>query len=150
MTRALARPRHPDRKAIGVGLRALAALVALLLGVTSLGEATHFLVVPHAICAEHGELVELRQGASEAHEHDETDAQKAPASAPASGDVEHDHCDVVAQAQREQLLPPLPAFEVPGAGDASVSVAVALEPRVERPLDLLRLAPKTSPPRARA
>lgn len=140
------------RKTTSLLVRSLAALVALLLMAGSLGQIAHFLLVPHAICAEHGELLELHDGA-----HPATDAGR-EASAPrdasrpqvaAPEELEsHEHCQLLARSQRELALPLADAFEpAPVLGErAAPTLRAANEPLGQ--LAALSLAPKTSPPAA--
>ncbi len=148
MQRASGCFRPGDRQAISARLRALAAFVALLLGTSSLGQVAHFVLVPHAVCLEHGELVELH-GAAEAHADAAGAANQERVTAPHGGD-EHDHCELIARAEREQLLGPAPSLDVAAAARSVERCGVARE-QLERPaLGVLMLAPKTSPPASRA
>jgi hypothetical protein len=128
-------------------LRVLATLVALLLTLSALGQVAHFLLVPHAICSEHGELLELSERAA----HTSTD-QVEPGSEQDAHVVasdlaaEHDHCQVLSRGQREQALPTPPSFEVPSASLETAQV-LARQDAIHRGLTPLSLAPKTSPPR---
>jgi hypothetical protein len=148
---AMAEPtRQRGRKATSSLLRLLAALVALLLTASALGQAAHFLLVPHAICAEHGELLELSEGEGHVAGEHETGAENARdthASAPEAV-ATHEHCEVLARGQREQALPGTPVAAllpaVPPARVVSFSEQLAPAPSVS----CLALAPKTSPPRA--
>jgi hypothetical protein len=148
-----ARAPSAKRGATHASLRALAGLVAVLLGLSSLGQFAHFLLVPHAICPEHGELVEL----TDAEEHAVHDGVAARSKAD-GGSVtaaaselseDHDHCQVLSRGQREQLTPPPALQGLPHAAshEAPSSVDTGAAPR---PLAALTLAPKTSPPRALA
>lgn len=138
------------RKATWHWLRALAALVALVLSASSLGQAAHFLLVPHTICAEHGELLELGEeshGASE-REGDRADDDHGPTASQPELSVAHDHCQVLARGQREQALPEAAPTELLPAASA-VKTTVFEAPRATvSALERLALAPKTSPPRS--
>jgi hypothetical protein len=141
-----ARQRKPRRrKATTLALRALAAVVASLLSLSSLGEIAHFLLVPHAICADHGELIEVSEGSQHAAAHADTvssDPEVAPASDEGSG---HDHCELLASHQRQLALPAVaPVAVVPIA--TGMLIALVGGEASRRPLPALALAPKTSPP----
>ncbi|XYH95818.1 hypothetical protein ACMHYB_49835 [Sorangium sp. So ce1128] len=155
-----ARRRHPRcaRPRGGPGARWL-ALLALLAQVCGLA---HALLVRHARC-EHGELVHVGALVSAAHA-GHTAHAAAPAAAapllvedgtPGPGDrvaaqdarrhVDDDHCD--AFALRGQLGAPL--HRVAEATLLEVLCLDALRPSPEvRPIPLLILAPKSSPPAA--
>ena len=129
-------------------LRLLAALVALLLMVSALGQTAHFLLVPHTICAEHGELLELGEGAlhvARARERAVADEHR-PRAASTEAAASHDHCQVLARGQREQAIPKAsPSDLVPAA--AYVKSAVFFDrAAVVQTRSTLALAPKTSPP----
>ncbi|HEY6080375.1 MAG TPA: hypothetical protein VIW29_16285 [Polyangiaceae bacterium] len=138
------------RKTTPLLLRALAALAALLLAASSLGQVAHFLLVPHAICAEHGELLELHDGehrAAEAGAEALTpDDATSPRAAAPDAVESHDHCQLLARSQRELALPVATAFEAPLAPSvcAPSLLHAAAEPTGQ--LAALSLAPKTSPP----
>jgi hypothetical protein len=146
----LARRARPQRgrKSTPSLQRVLAALVALLLSASALGQAAHFLLVPHALCAEHGELLELSERGSHgaaAHEQAAGSVKEAHASPP-DAVAAHDHCDVLARGQREQGLPKAAAALQPAAPFERATFFAAQ--RVFSPgLPALALAPKTSPPR---
>jgi hypothetical protein len=124
-------------------LRCLAACLALLLAGSSLGQIAHFLVVPHAICEEHGELVEVSAHAGHdaaAERHDDT-----PASAPSEEAPTHDHCELLASDQRHVAVPIAALIAVvPAAPSPLLALPLARPARVSRLT--LALAPKTSPP----
>ena len=109
----------------------------------------HLLLVPHTTC-EHGELVEGRRPAP------------APAPAPATaarehgphadqieatpgGGAEHEHCDATALRHRPTQLD----LFIAEASILDIAPAVSLDERGEsRPVAILSLAPKSSPPTA--
>jgi hypothetical protein len=138
------------REATSSLVRLLAAFVAVLLAASSLGQSAHFLLVPHAICAEHGELLELTE--RDSHAADEADhATAGPdetrASAPGAL-VDHEHCQVLLRGQREQSLPEASAVAVLPAASAEKAVVLAAPGRIAPEPSVLSLAPKTSPPSA--
>lgn len=149
MRQAVRARRKRGRKATPASLRLLAALVAILLSASALGQAAHFLLVPHAICAEHGELLELdepRAHVDVGHER-AAEAEQHPHASPSEGTLEHEHCQVLARGQREQALPNAPTAELlPAVMTRSAAIAVQ-RAAPSAPLDALDLAPKTSPPR---
>jgi hypothetical protein len=109
----------------------------------------HAAATPHVTCLEHGESVHLAVGqkaASRAQELAEEAAGLTTASAASEADAHgHDHCSLQAQRTTSTAAPSL---------DASVATFAPLAlPAItdgRPPLRLLRLAPKTSPPRAPA
>jgi hypothetical protein len=120
-----------------------AAAVALVACLTFGAQLIHMTVIQHAVCAEHGELVELAPGErAEAPTRAATDA----ASSVFDGTQpqhDHGHCTALVDAHALVSAPP-PA-------PLTVLVWEHLDPRppatfVASRTDLHRLAPKTSPP----
>ena len=136
---------HRGRGSTSSTLRVLATLVALLLAASSLSQVAHFLLVPHAICAEHGELLELEERpAHVAAERGGADTDHARASG--SEAAAHDHCQILARSQRYQGLPPAPALTL---APATATQEVGWLDNASSPnatLTRLSVAPKTSPP----
>lgn len=129
-------------------MRALAALIALLLSASSLAQVAHFSLIPHAICAEHGELVELAAG-DHARVETRGAGHDAQASAPDEDtDPGHDHCQQLARNQREQALPVAGELELPAAASALAEQLFVPSREAAHGLTLLSVAPKTSPPAA--
>lgn len=145
--RALARSRHDGRLAISAQLRALAAFIALLLSGSSLAQTVHFLLIPHAICAEHGELVELG-GQADAHHEPHEASRSVAISEHGEADAGHDHCEVLARSERELSLPPIASFELPAAPRSLEQALPVVEESARHARPLLDVAPKTSPPTA--
>jgi hypothetical protein len=116
---------------LAVTLLVLASLVTAL---------AHDLVAQHAVCVEHGELVELGAGLTTAARPDGT---VSPDAADVS-DGGHEHCALLAQRRSQApvaapavfAVVPLSAFSSPGASRSEAPPQVAL----------VRLAPKQSPP----
>lgn len=135
-----------DRAATRLVLRLWAGLLALLLCGSSLSETAHFLLVQHAVCAEHGELIELhdRSAAAEAL-HDAAPEHGTQASAP-DLEGEHEHCQLLGRRQQELTLPEVAGVAVvpraPESGRALLDAPTA----ARAPVSALSLAPKTSPP----
>jgi hypothetical protein len=142
------RRRAAGRKAASPVFRALAAFVAVLLTASSLGQIAHFLLVPHAVCADHGELLELSTESDHAGQHHaeaEPPADDEAAAVSPEDATSHDHCEVLASGQRQLALPAASVVAlVPAA--ASSSLALVETSAISRPLATLSLAPKTSPP----
>jgi hypothetical protein len=126
-------------------------LIALGLLLAQVPSLLHLLLVPHTTC-EHGELVEIAEAAELADSagHDpiavpdrrSEGAQIAVSHASGSG---HDHCDALAV--RHQI--PEVGVSVAAASLLSIELAPARGERGEtRPVPLLSLAPKSSPPAA--
>lgn len=139
---------YRGRSATRAVLRALASLVALLVTLSSLGQVAHFLLVPHAICAEHGELLELSERASHvAASHAEPASTKHARAAAPEQLSEHDHCEILARGQREQALPAPPAPRLLPPASVTAELVWVAESTVFHGLSALSLAPKTSPPR---
>lgn len=105
----------------------------------------HLLLVPHATC-EHGELVEGVRRSSTAQAIAPEARSDRPQIAPAHRDgSRHDHCDALAVRHR------LPDVGAPVAEASLVWIAPIEEGGAgaeTRPVPLLSLAPKGSPPRA--
>lgn len=141
------RPLHSRRPAAGGLVRLFSVLVALLLATSSLAQVAHFLLVPHAFCAEHGELLELGPGRPVAARATSTPAHEAQIRSVDAEDG-HDHCELLGRNQREQLLPQAPAFDQPAPQASIQTVALPAATTPSSPLACLTLAPKTSPPRA--
>jgi hypothetical protein len=148
MSQAVRQRQARGRKATSLVLRLWSALLALLLAGSSLGQVAHFLLIQHAVCAEHGELVELHGSASEIDARaPQADNHGVQASAP-ENEAEHEHCQLLARKQQELALPQLePSVLAP----SPVSVSRLLVPTSDQArasLSALVLAPKTSPPAA--
>jgi hypothetical protein len=126
-------------------LRLWASLLALLLCASSLGEAAHFLLVQHRVCAEHGELIEVHEGEAGAEPTASDHEHGTRASAPAE-EGEHQHCQLLGRRQQELTLPEVAA--VPGVSPAPVAARAALHDSsiARTSQSALSLAPKTSPP----
>lgn len=128
-------------------LRALSLFVALLLAASSLSQVAHFMLVRHAFCAEHGELLELSPAAQAETSHASDDDRQARATGSETGE-EHDHCQLLARGQREQLaVLPTSVTLAPATVSAPVAIAAAAASGFDQ-LERWLLAPKTSPPSA--
>jgi hypothetical protein len=98
----------------------------------------HVLVVRHATCPSHGEMV---HGAAAAAPRAADDTVQAPVAAEAADD----HCLAVANRRRDlaAFFPVPDLLPAPEVQPPALAPAAAGEPRA---LPLLSLAPKTSPP----
>jgi hypothetical protein len=127
-------------------LRALSLFVALLLAASSLSQVAHFMLVRHAFCAEHGELLELSSASAEAETSsagDDNRQARATSNETADG---HDHCQLLARSQREQLAVLPTSVTVAPAPTSAPLAIVATSARSFDQLERWLLAPKTSPP----
>lgn len=127
--------------------RAFAVVGAYLCLLTQAVGLLHVLVVRHATCPDHGELVHGRPHvvarAPEAGVVTQAAVSEAPPAATEEGD---DHCLFVATRRREMAgLTAAPAVTAILVEDASAAL-VDLPVSVHAPRALLHLAPKTSPP----
>ncbi len=120
-----------------------ASLIALLLGASYAGR-IHEALVPHALCPQHGELIELEPGPSPAScVSEESRSELALTAEPEDVESDHEHC-AFALLNKQQ----------PSSGDrAPVSMLVSEDRSCEHPAEratesipLLLLAPKHSPP----
>lgn len=129
--------------------RLLALPLVALCAVVYLGSAAHFVLVQHATCLEHGEILHLEEdGGSEPSQRSEasfTDERITSARLRARiGHGAEAHCSH-ASLRRETLMPPgwcLSALD-PQAESGRGPVRDLLLPE---PVARLRLAPKSSPP----
>ena len=138
--------RQRGRKATSSWLRLLAACVALVLTAGALSQAAHFLLVPHVICAEHGELLEVDERAPHAaREHAAATEDRPSASAPEAV-AEHEHCQVLLRGQRERALPEAPSAELASLTTGRRAPVFVASDGLRGSLQTLALAPKTSPP----
>lgn len=126
------------------------AVAVLLLAASPLTEALHTLLVPHTLCAEHGEVVHLEHEAGPlASTPSDRDDVAFEASA-AGQNAGHEHCPVVFDGLR-RLAPQHTAcallLPAPLATDVCAADCLALP---YSSLSLTLLAPKTSPPHVAA
>lgn len=121
-------------------------VVAGLVAFAQLADTFHVALVPHELCAEHGEFVES------------STSVRAPADAldgvethfdqglPAVDGASHEHC-LATLATRQNALSTAPVAAIAPVSPTSFApIAAALASRSN--LEALRLAPKQSPPRA--
>jgi hypothetical protein len=119
-------------------------LVAIGLLVLQAPSLFHLLLVSHTTC-EHGELVELPAGSEPHVSADDHDRSRERADRGHPEKQGHDHCDALAVRHRPaDVAPPLVAPSL-----LTIAPAILLGESAEsRPLAVLALAPKSSPPRA--
>ena len=123
-----------------------AAVAALLLAASPLTEALHTLLVPHTLCAEHGEVVHLEDEAGPLAASSSSNDGVAFEASDAGQKAGHEHCPVVLDGLRRlapqhaagSLLLPAPI----ATGTCAVESLSLPHANVE----LTLLAPKTSPP----
>lgn len=142
-------------------LRFVACALSALFLAAQLGSAAHFLAVRHGVCPEHGELVHLEPGEGATHVSAVEAALGARAIAAADADagpgldragarakVEADeHCPTAAAPRREEhALAAVAAGVAPPPHRAVVRTSRGQVEAGARSLELLRLAPKSSPP----
>jgi hypothetical protein len=121
-------------------MRPLATLLAVMALTAQLGSFAHLSAVQHVTCAEHGELIEVRGE----HPLLTRDERVVTAAGEAHG---HDHC-LLAPLRRDRAAldtPIIAAGAHPGAFDTLGRDGDATP---ARPIALLFVAPKNSPPRA--
>jgi hypothetical protein len=117
-------------------------LIALGLLVAQGPMLLHLLLVPHTTC-EHGELVEGRSTRPTAAPQ-QGERQEQIEAAPAGG-AEHEHCDASALKHRPAEF----GVFIAEASILDIAPVVSLDERGEaRPVPILSLAPKSSPPTA--
>lgn len=122
-------------------LASLAVIFGLLFA--QLVQLSDLLLFQHSAC-EHGELVHgpLRAATEAASAPADTAEQRLAAATAGHGD--HEHCDATALRHRPDVL----AVHVPEATLLDGSIALALDSgSSRRPIALLAVAPKASPPR---
>lgn len=136
------RPRASDAVA-----RRTSFLVLALFVVGSLAGSLHMALVRHAVCAEHGELVEVAPS-SAGGTCDNAKHIRHPASwtaAPGAIDGEHEHCQIATQA-RERVVAWTPIRVVARTEPTVVPRVCATCPARLPAVSPLFLAPKHSPP----
>lgn len=125
-------------------LIATVAIVACL--IAQVGRVSHMLLVRHATCAEHGELVHLDGKGKQATAIELSDACRVKGADGPAEPHAHDHC-VVAGTRREEraVADPVVAAGPPDAARGACLCAGHGVPPHGR-LPVYRLAPKGSPP----
>lgn len=125
--------------------RSTALLAIALLLPAVLGAGLHEALVPHAICAEHGEPIEVSPGALREAAHLPWESGLRVEAAGAA-DETHEHCEIALLEGTKGLFDALPS---PGAPAIVALRAAQPAPaaRAETSIPLVLLAPKHSPPR---
>ena len=118
--------------------------LAVLFLVAQASSFTHRLFVQHKVCAEHGEIVHA-EGATAALQLAAGEARELRAAPTEATDHGHDHCTLTLP-RREDVLSPAPAFVWLGLQVSSAIAAVDESVVALNGIELLRLAPKSSPP----
>lgn len=106
----------------------------------------HLWLIGHAVCPEHGEIYHTAAGAQTARQ-ELTLAAKPTAAAQAAAsanDDEHEHCP--STCPRPHLLTLAPATTAQRAAPVTPRLLPSQPPLAPRPIALLRVAPKNSPP----
>ncbi len=134
-------PRRSTRRSLAI------LFVTIGLVVLQASRLFHLLLVSHATC-EHGELIELVDRPAQGERHAAADGEDARREHVDLGSAEeqgHDHCDALAV--RHGLAGVAPAVGAPCL--LTIAPAAALgESAGARPVPVLALAPKSSPPAA--
>jgi hypothetical protein len=126
--------------------RHLFALLALAVAFVQLVGLGHLVFVTHAIC-EHGALLHVEHEAVAAPKIDDRPAaeDRVAARPGQSADGHHQHCDPFAV--RPAVVAVAPSFEAPAPFEGVLLPETAVVRAAFPPIDLLSLAPKSSPPR---
>lgn len=136
------------------GRRALSLLAAVVCIVAQLAGAAHFALVPHSVCAEHGELVHgaAHSASTAAARADGASGAVIRSAGDSDADHGHDHCTVTShRVDARHVERVVIAVTEPRA---AIEPTAVLEPNctpvpVPRAL-LLLMAPKSSPPLRRS
>jgi hypothetical protein len=128
------------RRARSPKAAALAALLAL--ASAQLGAVAHAALAVHATCPEHGELIEASADARPASATDRTaPALEAAARADEHG---HNHCALAPAAQARAVVSEPPSAQTGPQPETALMAALSAPLRAR--IEVLRLAPKASPP----
>jgi hypothetical protein len=130
----------------GLGMHCAGAVLAFVALVGQLLGSAHLAFTPHATCAEHGELVELRSTAGSATPGNYATSTKGPSASRDDSSVAHghDHCPCTLL-QRERLLFSPRAQCSCATTQATVAIFAGIDSPT-RSIALILLAPKNSPP----
>ncbi|NPD25386.1 hypothetical protein [Corallococcus exiguus] len=131
--------------------RLLALPWVLVCVLVYVGSVLHFALVQHTTCLEHGDVMHVSDASShggpleEALSFDDARVARAPVSkaTPHGGEAHCHHAFL-----RREAPPPAESAPVMAAGSTRSSPALAVFRFHAAPVALLRLAPKSSPPRA--
>jgi hypothetical protein len=142
-------PGTTTRKLVRLWLRPTALALALTATAGQLSAVVHMLLVPHAVCPEHGALVHVASDTARARERDSSARSEYRDAGELSESDQHDHC-LADAARRAASLVASPLSSKLAVGALAGTPAVCGPESAERSVDLLSLAPKSSPPSARA
>ena len=132
--------RRPDLRRRPRSLRWLGLALAVVCFGGQLSSIVHLALVRHATCLEHGEPIHA-DGATPARRAGVDNAFEVAGGSPRHG---HDHCPVSAATARGDLAAPSAAASIPAGPGPSEGPSRAIP--LVRPVPLLLLAPKSSPP----
>jgi hypothetical protein len=135
------RRRPTSARTTRLALLLSSTVLAAFVLVSQVARVAHFVLVAHAHCAEHGDIAHSDHAAAS---DDGSDHGESVALRTGEAGGEHEHCDVLG-------MPVTPLAVAPSLADASLLDAYLLpwsvRPSVgHRVLDVLDLAPKSSPP----
>jgi hypothetical protein len=125
--------------------------LALACLVLQLASAAHIILSPHSICAEHGDVVEgaAPHGGARALPVQRSGLLSSRAPPVVVAGHDHDHC-LLASHRRDGLPTSREAVRVPVPLRSSHACAAAQHVLARAPIDIILVAPKSSPPSALA
>ncbi len=129
--------------------RLLALPLVLLCALAYVGSVMHFVLVQHATCLEHGEVVHVEQGDAHGTQYVEAlsdEARVTPQREAAESHGTDAHC--AHAVLRRELSPPASGGSAVTVAPTRSSPALAVFRFHAEPVARLHLAPKASPPRA--
>ena len=138
--------RHAPRRTSGTVYSCRAVAVALLTLAGQLSSIGHLALSRHAICAEHGELIDVdEEVASATPASAEDDLFSIDATAGSRSAHGHDHCSLAAH--RRATTPACRAKIYVVSGDFTLGLrCLEVDSPRPAPVATLRVAPKNSPP----
>jgi hypothetical protein len=146
----LDRDRRHSRRSSRTTLRVFALLVAAVCLSARIASFAHLLLVPHAVCPEHGELIHV--GEADEHAAPAAVTRRAAHETSVSGTERadashgHDHCTLLSDRGGQlALCPPPTALAPPPWSDQTAPACLAVRGHALS-ISLLLLAPKNSPP----
>jgi len=130
--------RHPSTRLSG-------ALAIALLLVVSFASRLHEALVPHAICVQHGEAIELSPVVRPQRTPEASALRPRLVDASAEPRARHEHCVIVLLGRAKEMLDTHGALALPPAGEPQ-PCAHGGASSAQLAIPLLLLAPKHSPP----
>lgn len=118
-------------------------MLALTLLASNAATLVHEVTARHAVCAEHGEIIESGPDGDQAVSHPSSSGLPV-LDGEGPSEAAHDHCAVLAEL-RSRLTPPVVQQAVPVQPPQPAFSVTASQVRPERQ-QLYRLAPKSGPP----